>query len=186
MIRVTDFISLLREQFPSMRTDGAAALANAKDDNRLMSENGNFVTTLFVMLGDFTAITVARETVTQDYDERLVIIACIDNTKDRTGKYAQDFVCHLRRQLLRKLLNYPYDPDSHNLMYVGDKMLEMDRSRYWHKFEFTLAGRLGEQDGVELNLDVFNKYVAEWHSTNPVHDELLATDILEPLYYIPD
>jgi hypothetical protein len=169
-----------------MRFDGAAALANAKDDSRLMLENDNFITTIFVMLGDFTATTLATETILQDYDERLVLIACLDNTKDRTGKYAQDFVCHLRRQLLSQLLNYEYDPDSHNLMYVGDKMLEMDRARYWHKFEFKLLGRLGEEDGVDLNLSVFNKYVADWHSTNPIHDELLATDILEPLYYIPE
>lgn len=183
MIQVTKIIDYMRPLLPNLRIDGAAALANAKDDSRLMMENGvNFITTLFVMLGDFSATTLANETFLQDYDERIVFIACIDNTLDRTGKYAQQFVYQLRLALFGILLNYKYDPASHSLQYVGDKMMDMDRSRYWHKFEFRLLGRLDETDGVGIDLTDFNEYTATWQSPDPLADEPIASDDIKGLY----
>jgi hypothetical protein len=185
MIQITKIINYMRPLVTNMRVDGAAALANAKDDSRLMVEGDTIIPTLFVMLGDFNATTLALETFLQEYDERLVIIACIDNKQDRTGKYAQQFVYSLRIALFQMLLNYEYDPNSHSLQYVGDKMLEMDRARYWHKFEFKLLGRLDESDGVQLKLTNFNEFVANWNSADPIADNPLAIDDLIPLYDIP-
>lgn len=192
MIQINKVIDYMRPLLPSMRVDGAAALANAKDDSRLMVEGNEIIPTLFVMLGNFVAQTISLETYEQTYDERLTIIACIDNKQDRTGKYSQQFVYYLRLALFKILLNYDGldvdetgDPNSHALQYVGDQMLEMDRSRYWHKFEFKLNGRLGPEDGVQLDLSVFNEYVAKWYSSDPLADNPLAIDDLIPLYYIP-
>jgi hypothetical protein len=185
MIQITQVIEYVRQNLTSVRVDGAAALANAKDDSRLYVEGETLITTLFIMLGTFVATTLSLEAPLQDYEERLTIIACIDNKQDRTGKHAQQLVYALRLALLKILLNYKeFDPNSHSLQYVGDQMIAdaMDRARYWHRFEFKLLGRLGQEDGVTFNLDNFNRYVANWYSHDPLADEPLATDDINHLY----
>jgi hypothetical protein len=186
MIQVTQVIEYLRTNLTTMRVDGAAALANAKDDSRLYVEGETIIPTLFVMLGTFVATTLSLEAFLQDYEEKLTIIICLDNKQDRTGKHAQQLVYSMRFALLKILLNYDgFDTDSHSLQYVGDQMIDMDRSRYWHKFEFKLLGRLGQEDGVSFDLDEFNHYVANWYSNDPLADEPLATDDLIPLFELP-
>lgn len=183
MIQVTALIEYLRGKLsPAWRIDGAANLAYAKDDSRLMVESGKLIPTLFVVLGKFQATVTTQDPIDQNYDERIVIIACLDNTLDRTGKYAQQLVYHLRLALFRSLLNYRYDEDCHTIKYVGDEMVEMDRARYWHKFEFSQMGRLQEPDGVGLDLSILNKIVADWNSTSPTADNPIAEDVIDDLY----
>lgn len=184
MIQITEIITYLRSKLsPAWRVDGAGSLATAKDDSRLMIGASNeFIPTLFVMIGKFIVKTVSQEIIDQTWDARLVILACLDNTQDRTGKYAQQTAYYLRLALNRCLLNYRYDPDSHPIKAVGDEMVEMDRARYWHKFEFSMEGRYQEADGVQLNFDELNKIIADWNSTSPTADNPIIEDDIEPLY----
>lgn len=184
MIDITEVIKYLRDNLTSMNIGGAAELAAAKDDSRLMKEDGNFVQTLFVMLGNYAAPedTINPKQPQQETDERIVIYACINNTSDRTGQHSQQLVPVIRMALLRLLYNEDrFDTDSFPLQYVGDGMSEMDRSRYWHRFEFRCKGLINVTDGKTFNLDNFNRMVSTWIETGYI-DNPLAVDDLQNLY----
>lgn len=195
MIQIKDVIEYLRANLPdNIRVDGAAALANAQDDSRLYAEKNQstVITTLFVMYEGSDAVRIAQETFEQTYTETFSLIAVIDNQQDRTGKYAQQYVYHLKRLLFRLLLDYgkepghSFDDESHTVGFVSDKFMDMDRARYWHKFTFNISGRLTAVDGYQMaDLSVFDKYIAEWGSNDLNADLPLATDDVEPLYNIP-
>lgn len=187
MIQVTQIIKYLRDNLQNIRVDGCAELAKAKDDSRLMMENGfSFVPTVFVMLGDVTCTTMSKESFLLQYEAKFSIIACINNTDDRTGKSAQQYVYNMRLALFALLLNWKSDDDSHNIEYVGDTMIDMDRARYWHRFDFKKVGWLNESDGVPEALGVFNELNAQWMSQDSAITEPIMRDVISPLYFIPD
>jgi hypothetical protein len=184
MIQITEVIRYLRDNIESFKVGGAAELAAAKDDSRLMVESGTVIPTLFAMLGNYVALedNENAQTPQQDTDQRLVIIACLNNSADRTGQHAQQLVPSVRRALLRLLYNNnQFDTDAHPLQYVGDAMSEMDRARYWHRFEFRCKGRINITDGKEFDLDNFDRMVNTWIKTGYT-DNPLAVDDIKNLY----
>lgn len=186
MMQITEIIRYLRENITSFNVGGAAELAAAQDDSRLHVENGRVMQTLYAMLGNVSATedTENPNNPRQKTDQRLVIFACFDNTKDRTGQHGQQLVPALRTILLRLLFNQNrFDTNAFPLQYVGDGMVqnEMDRARYWHKFEFRCSGLIDITDGESLTLDDFNRMVNTWvftgYDSNPI-----AVDDLQRLY----
>lgn len=178
MIQITQIIDYLRANLTTCQVDGAASLAYAEDNSRLMTNpDGGIIPAVYVMLGTCTATVLSPSTFLEDYDERLVIIACTDNTLDRTGKSAQQFMYALRKAIFSILLNYVYDPQSFSLQFIGDSMLKMDRALYWHQFEFSLKGRLDYTDGAPLQyITDLNELVISWNSPDPLADQPIMTD----------
>jgi hypothetical protein len=182
MIRITELITYMRGVLPTWRIDGAAELSAAEDRSRLQ------LPAMYVMLGQFQATSFIANEFRQDYDERIVILLGLPNTQDRTGKYAQDIVTTARNALLTTLVNYQrLDSDSSPVFIVGDRIEEMDKARYWHRFEFKIEGTIGEEDVTQITLDKFDALYADWdlaeadESTYPN-----AQDIIKPLFFIPE
>lgn len=185
MMQPNQVISYLRNALKNadIFVDGASSLEYVKDNSRLMNENNIIVPTIFVVIGALTATTISFEAFEQIYEQRLTLITVVDNRQDRTGKYAQQTIFNLRELLFPLLLNYDgFDTDSHALQYVGDQMMDMDRARYWHKFEFKLNGRLLPIDGYQPNLTNLNEIINNWNSSDPLADNPLAVDDLKNLY----
>lgn len=171
MIQIDNVVTYLRASLTSgpYIVGAAASLAVAKDNSRLMVGEGSpILPTMFVMLGKFVNTTLAPETFLQEYDERLDIIICLDNQSDRTGQSAQQIVYQTRIDLYSLLANYLVDPNCHTLQPVGDQMADMDRARYWHRFEFSCKGRLDSTDGYQPNLDNLNEVTVDYN--NPVDE----------------
>lgn len=178
-MQITPIITYLREQLTSWssRIDGAAEYEAIEDKSRLA------IPSMFVMYGGSTATLISYSTFEQELDERLRIMVVLDNKSDRTGKSAQDQVHTVRDALFGALLNYQNDEDAHTLQFVEDRMIEMDKARYFHLFEFKQIKRLEPDDGVALTLDNFNTFYADWEAeeTNPTeHPD--AQDHLEDIY----
>lgn len=196
MIVVTQIIGYLRSKLqitsqdgnvsPAFRIDAAADIENALDDSRQMVDaSGKTIPSLFVVLGTYTAKTTSTGTFEQQSDDRLIIIACIDNTQDRTGKYAQALVPTIRQVLFDCLLNKRIDPNCKPLAYVRDHMAKMDRARYWHYFEYSLIGVLQPADGADLDLTVFDGFSADFESQIPTADNPMAQATINNLFYQP-
>lgn len=172
---------------PAYKIDGAAAMIVAEDDSRIMVDSsGKTLSSLFILWGACKATVVSRMPLDQSFDQRIIVIACLDNTQDRTGKYAQALIPIVRQDLFNYLLNKRLDMSSFPIIYVGDEMIKMDKARYWHRFEFSMTGRLQPPDGADLDLGIFNTFTADFDSTIPTANNPMAQAEVDNLYYPPD
>lgn len=189
MIQITQVIDFIRPPLlknNSIHVDGAATLEAAKDNSRLMIESGKIIPTLFVCMGNTTAVRIAQETFEETYQQKFVVYLCLDNQKDRTGKYVQQQVFFIRPILFKLLLNNRlFDVDSHSIGFDGDGMADMDRAVYWHAFMFSIAGRLLPEDGYQEDLTNLNEITSTYTSPDVLADEPLAIDDVKGLHDIP-
>lgn len=196
-INVNAFIQYLRSLLqnpninntssPSYKIDGASAMHFAEDDSRIMTDaSGKTIPSLYVVWGTCKATITSRMPLDQQYDQRLLVIACLDNTQDRTGKYAQALVPTVKQDLFNCLLNKRLDILCFPITYVGDEMVKMDKARYWHRFEFSIVGRLQPPDGAPLDLNIFNTFTADFDSTIPTANNPMAQAEIDNLYFPTD
>lgn len=184
MIQIFDVISYLRDSFTTIQVDGAAEYQVADDKSRLPKP------ALYVMLGPFTAGVVtdpkAPDRMIQEYDQRISILAHIDNTLDRTGKSAQQYVYVLKNMLLKYLYGHYFGEidEVYPLSYVEDRMVASDPANYWHEFIFRQVGLMSPYDFQDpIILDNFDKFYADWNLPETDEDDHPdAQDHLEKLY----
>lgn len=169
----------MRENIPTLadRIAGAAEFFSVEDKARLR------IPALYVMLGDDTTSSLSDAHLLEIWDQKIVIIAVMDNKTDRRGQYAQDQVHVIRNLLNKAILNYVHDPDAHSIQYLGSRFVKMDGARYFHQFEYVMKCLLDPDDGYELALDNFDKWYADWNlpESDPL-DHPDAQDQLEGLY----
>lgn len=176
---ITYLRPLLQTQEPSIRVDGAAEFFAAEDRSRLPAP------TIYVMLGNFSTTVDSISPLVQPYDARYIFLAKISNTDDRTGKYAQSYVHHLRQILFSYLFGHNFlGGGYYPLIYIGDSPKEMDKAQYWHQFEYSQRGLLAPSDFIpEPVLDKFQRFYADWNlpETGEInHPD--AQDHIEHLY----
>lgn len=157
---ISDVIVRLRTVLSSWsnRIYGAAEYEAVEDKARLP------LPAMYVSYAGSTARTLSNSTFLQEMDERVRVLVVIAQA-DRTGKTAQDQIHTIRAAIFSALLNYPLNADAHTLEFVSDSMLEIDKARYFHMFEFRQISRLDTEDGAALALDDFNNLYADWNLT---------------------
>jgi hypothetical protein len=166
MIQIDAIITWLRTNTLGYQVGGAASYFLARDSSRLMQNQSApvIVPTWYVMLGKFNIYETVPESYRQEYEEKLVIMAVLDNQSDRTGQSAQQQIYQVRQDLYSMILNYEYDPNTTTLQADFDTMFEMDRASYWHQFSFKAQGALDQSNGYIPNLDNLNIVDVQYNS----------------------
>jgi hypothetical protein len=183
MIRVTQIIEYLRNNLPGWSIEGAIDLSIAEDASRLP------LPAMYVGLAPMVYSDISTSTYLQDYIENFFIITCTPTTsnEDRTGKYGQDFVPIAREYLFKLLVNNKqFDPDSHVIMMGRDLPEKLDRARYYHRFEFRIAGRIAPEDVTPLQLDYFDKLFAEYQIQGFTEGSPVTQQFIQPIYFTSD
>ncbi len=185
MIRITEIIALLRNEATNWSVDGAVNKAIAKDDSRLP------LPALYVGLSSMVYTKVSQSTYLQDYVENFFVLSCTPTTlnDDKTGKYAQDYVPIIRQKLMSILVNYKgFDPDSHVVMLERDQPedIDYDRARYYHRFDFSITGRIDPTNVRPLVLDYFDTLTAQYVVDQATDDTPPVEQTITPLYFTTD
>jgi hypothetical protein len=180
MIKVTQIIQLLRQHLPTWSVEGAIDLSIAEDASRLP------LPALYVGLAPTVYENTSQSTYEQTYTQNFFILSCTPTKEgdDRTGKYGQDFVPTILEYLLRILVNNKdLDPDSHVIMMRRDAPEKLDRARYYHKFEFTVEGRLLPEDVHQLELDYFDKLFVDYVVDGSTDGTPSIQQEIKPIYF---
>ncbi len=182
MTHVANLIKQLRRVRTelSYRIAGAAELESIADDARL-----GFPALYVVYAGCQATTKNPQNQLEIETDNRFKVIAVVDNNDDRTGKKAQDVILTLRTSIFSAILNYELDADHDTLEFVSDRMLRLDKSRYFHEFEFRMRGRLDPSDGFQLPTDNLDKIYADINVTDSDEDnypdaQMVADDLYDP------
>lgn len=169
-MNLTAIIERLRATMPEniwgKRIAGAAEFLDAVEDQARL-----IFPSMYVILGENTATTLANSTYLQEYEERFYIVVVLDNRSDRRGQTAQERIDSIQNALWAALLNFEIDCCATSIQYVRNEFLQMDKARYFHRFEFKQIKRLDPTDGAQLELDNFDKFFANW--------ELVESDPLD-------
>lgn len=162
-MQISPIIEHLREHMPDLagqpwgnRIAGAAEFTAVQDKVRLA------MPALYVLLGPDTAAQIqAGATYEQDLTERFSIIAVLSN-QDRRGQETQDQVHDIRTALLSCLANWVMNPTFMACEYLGSRFLQMDRSRYYHQFDFQVRGNINPEEGYQPETGIFDSLFADW------------------------
>lgn len=165
-------IEHLRECLPtwSNRIAGAAEFAAVEDKARLT------IPAMYVMLGasQMSLELSISPTIQIQMDERFIIYVCLEQT-ERRGQSAQEQIDGIKKALFGCLFNYVCDRKAYAIVYVSDRMVAMDRARYFHQFEFKQVSQVDESDGWAEVLANFDKFYADVElvkSSEEVHPDM--------------
>lgn len=101
--------------------------------------------------------------INQMLEERFAIIIAIDNTVDTLGDNAHNNLDALRRELWKALLGWTPPDMTEPISYAGGSFNDMDRSRLYYQFDFSVKTRIGPEDGYqEEHNDAFEKLYIQY------------------------
>ncbi|MGG4625162.1 hypothetical protein ACLPHD_12440 [Serratia odorifera] len=143
-MKLTKIIGAIRRRVALFegRVAGAAEFKNLPDVGKLS------LPAAYVIPNEDTAAEQKSQTdYWQDLTEGFSVVVVLSNLRDERGQSAgYDAVHDVRAMLWRALLGWSPESDGNIIQYAGGEVIEMDRSRLYYRYDFTIPYEITEED----------------------------------------
>jgi hypothetical protein len=90
--------------------------------------------------------------INQKFNERFAVVVAIRNDlslRDRTGITSYDILHDVRTEIFKSVLGLQLSGHESIIYYAGGSLLDINPAYLWYQYEFEVASRLVDNDGVD-------------------------------------